>query len=314
MSNKKPHKKQRSGINTSYLSKMGLRNLVLNRSMTISSVSVLTACLMLIGISLTILFNMQSLVHGVEKQNVILAFVQDGADDSATRKVGEDLRLLENVTDVQFVSKEEAFADQMDSYGVDQHLFEGLIDNPLPDGYRITISNLDDFESTLTQIKAVDNVISVRESREVVTQISTLQKSISVICAVIVILLVIVSLFIITNTIRITMVSRKVDIMVMKSVGATDFFIRWPFMIEGIAIGLISGALSLLMIYLVEHLEGDAFGSLMTMFGGTTVSLFDKWYFVVPAYLLAGIVIGVIGCVVSISKYLRKEGSEANEI
>ena len=302
------------GLNTSYLTKMGFRNLVANRSMSLSSISVLTACLLLIGVSFLLLFNMKTLVSDVEKQNVVVAFVKDGIDETAKKQVQADLKAIPNVTEVQYVSKEEGFNEQLEDFGVERNMIDGVIENPLPDSYRITVSNIEEFSTTLAAIKAVANVESVRESQEIIKQISTLQKSVTFICLIIVAILIVVSLFIIANTIKITMVSRKVDIQVMKSVGATNVFICWPFMIEGIAIGLISGLIAMGLTYVVEITEGDALNSLFSLFGSSVVNISDFWYVLVIGYFVSGMLLGSFGSVVSIRKYLKKEGSEANDI
>ena len=302
------------GLNTSYLTKMGFRNLVTNRSMSLSSISVLTACLLLIGVSFLLLFNMKTLVSDVEKQNVVVAFVKDGLDEVSIKRVEAELKAIPNVTDVQYVSKEEGFNEQLEDFGVERNMIDGVIENPLPDSYRITVSNIEEFSTTLAAIKAVANVESVRESQEIIKQISTLQKSVTFICLIIVAILIVVSLFIIANTIKITMVSRKVDIQVMKSVGATNVFICWPFMIEGIAIGLISGLIAMGLTYVVEITEGDALNSLFSLFGSSVVNISDFWYVLVIGYFVSGMLLGSFGSVVSIRKYLKKEGSEANDI
>ena len=273
----KKRKKSRSsgGLNTSYLSKMGLRNLVANRSMSLASISVLTLCLLLIGISFLLLVNMRTLVSDVEKQNVVVAFVKDGIDESSIEKVRTDLEAIPNVTEVKYVSKEEGFSEQLDEFGVEKDMIEGVIENPLPNSYRITVSNIAEFSTTLAAIEAVENVESVRESQELINQISTLQKSLTFICVIIVVALIIVSLFIIANTIKITMVSRKVDIQVMKSVGATNTFICWPFMVEGISIGLISGLIAMTLTYAFEKIEGNALNSLFSLFGSQVVEVSD---------------------------------------
>ena len=302
------------GLNTSYLSKMGLRNLVANRSMSLASISVLTLCLLLIGISFLLLVNMRTLVSDVEKQNVVVAFVKDGIDDSSIEKVKTDLEAIPNVTEVKYVSKEEGFSEQLDEFGVEKDMIEGVIENPLPNSYRITVSNISEFSTTLAAIEAVENIESVRESQELINQISTLQKSLTFICVIIVVALIIVSLFIIANTIKITMVSRKVDIQVMKSVGATNIFICWPFMVEGISIGLISGLIAMTLTYAFEKIEGNALNSLFSLFGSKVVEVSDYWYFLVIGYFVSGMILGSFGSVVSIRKYLKKEGSEANDI
>ena len=151
-------KNRNGGLNTTYLTKMGIRNIFNNSTMSLSSISVLTACLLLIGVSFILVFNIRFLVSDVEKQNVVVAFVSDGIETGAIEQVGNDLRAIENVTAVEYVSKEEGFNEQLDEFGVDRDLLEGVIENPLPDSFRVTVSNIDLFDETLAQIKAVTNV------------------------------------------------------------------------------------------------------------------------------------------------------------
>ena len=341
--------KRIGGLNTSYLTKMGLRNLIANRTMSFSSISVLTACLLLIGVSVVLLGNMQKLVSDVEKQNVVVAFVKDGVDDAGLLDIYKKLISIENVgvkdedaesadgaeasadgaaaaqipavvtiadmengeNGVRLVRKQEAFDEQLDEFGVEREVIEDVIENPLPDSFRITVSNIESFSTTLAQIKVVENIESVRESQEIVNQITTMQKSITLICMILVAVLIIVSLFIIINTIRITMVSRRIDIQVMKSVGATNAFISWPFMIEGVFIGLFSGAIAFGLTFVLEMGEGSALKSLFALFGSDVVSVRDFLPYSVFAYILAGIILGAFGSVVSLLRYLKKEGSES---
>lgn len=314
MANKKNNKRSSGGLNPNYLTKMGAHNLIANRSMSFSSISVLTACLLLIGISVVILLNIQNLVKDVEKQNVVVAFVKLDADDETTAKVGTDLLAIPNVEAVEFVSKEQGYEEQLKEFGVEQDLFDDIIENPLPHSYRISVSNLEEFSVTLEQIKAVENVDVVRESQELVNQISTIQKSVTAICVIMVIVLAFVSMFIISNTIRITMVSRKIDIQVMKSVGATNLFICWPFMIEGVIIGFISGVISLLLTVAFQKFEGESLSSLLALFGSESISIIDHLPLLIVTYIFAGVIISSMGSVFSIRKYLKKEGSEAQDI
>ena len=313
MANKKSARRG-GGLNTNYLTKMGFHNLIVNRSMTLSSVSVLTVCLLLIGMSFLILANIQNLVKDVEKQNVVVAFAKEGVDEAGINKMNLDFYSIENVENVQFVSKEEGFREQKAEMGIEDDLLNGIIDNPLPDSFRITVSNMETFQTTLAAIKAVQNVDTVQESQEVVNKITLLQKSITAICLVMVVVLIIVSLFIITNTIRITMVGRKIDIQVMKSVGATNTFICWPFMIEGIMIGVVSGVIALILTYLFQVTEGDALNTLFELFGSSIVKVNDVLPVLFLGYMISGIFLGSFGSVVSIRKYLKKEGSEAAEM
>lgn len=314
MANKKNNKRSSGGLNPNYLTKMGAHNLIANRSMSFSSISVLTACLLLIGISVVILLNIQNLVKDVEKQNVVVAFVKLDADDATTAQVGNDLIAIPNVENIEFVSKEQGYEEQLKEFGVEQDLFDDIIKNPLPHSYRISLSNLEDFNTTLEQIKAVPNVDAVRESQELVNQISTIQNSVTAICVIMVIVLAFVSMFIISNTIRIAMVSRKIDIQVMKSVGATNLFICWPFMIEGVIIGFISGVISLLLTVAFQKFEGESLSSLLALFGSESISIIDHLPLLIVTYIFAGVIISSMGSVFSIRKYLKKEGSEAQDI
>lgn len=310
----KVNRKKGGGLNTGYLTKMGIHNLIANRSMSFSSISVLTACLLLIGVSFLLMLNIQALVNDVEKQNVIVAFMKDDATDEEISQARIDLYAIPNIAQIDYVSKEEAYKQQLADYGIDEDFFEGVIENPLPDSYRITLDSIDFFDQSLASIKAVNNIQTVRESQEIVDQITTLQKSITMICFILVAVLIVVSLFIISNTIRITMSNRKIDIQVMKSVGATNVFICWPFMIEGVFIGLISGLVSLILTFAFQAGQGNAMQSLFGLFGSTTVSFLDTLPVFVIGYLVAGVFLGSFGSVVSIRKYLKKEGSEANEL
>ncbi len=311
---KKDNKKRGGGLNTSYLTKMGAHNLVANGTMSFSSISVLSACLLLIGISMIIILNIQNLVKDVEKQNVVIAFVEDGADDATLAKVGTDLGAIANVVRPELVTKEEAYKEQLAEFGIEEGLFDDVIENPLPDSYRVYVENLEEFDATLQQIKAIEHVSAVRESQKIVSQITTMQKSITAICIMLVAVLGVVSIFIVSNTIKITMVSRKSEIQVMKSVGATNLFICWPFIIEGIIIGIVSGLISLGITFLVEHFQGEAMTNLFAMFGSEIVAFGEYLPLLAASYIAAGMIISSMGSIVSIRKYLKKEGSEANEI
>ena len=305
-------RKRSDGLNTTYLTKMGLRNLVANRTMSISSVSVLTACLLLIGVSALLGFNIRTLVKDVENQNVVVVFAADGLDQAGLDQIQADLTAIENVTDVEFVSREAAFEEQMKVIEVDEADLENIgIENPLPDSFRVTVKDIKSFDETLAKINGIPNIQYVRNDQEIVTQIRTLQNSVTIVCVVIVAVLVIVSLFIIGNTIRITMVSRKIDIQVMKSVGATNAFISWPFMIEGIFIGIIAGLLAMGLTYALQVSEGNALNSLLELFGSSTFTMTDFLPYFIVGYIVAGVLLGAFGSVVSLKRYLRKEGSES---
>ena len=305
--------KKKGGGSLGYLTKEGFKNIWLNRLMSVASISVLLSCLVMMGIAFMLIVNMQEIITNIEDSNVIVAFVDDNADDETVAKVRTDLMKIENVKDCEFVSKEEAFEEQLDALGGDRTLFEGM-DNPLPDSYRVVLDDLTLFDSTLRQIENTDNIQSVREDRELSQQVASIRKTVTYISFGVIIILLIVSLFIISNTIKITMFSRRLEIKIMKSVGATSWFIRWPFMIEGMSLGVISGVLSLGVVWGVYELVARSIGGSFSLFmSGGIVPFKDHALFILVAFLAVGIITGAFGSAVSISKYLKEQEYDPDE-
>ncbi len=305
--------KRASGGSIGYLTKEGFKNVWLNRLMSVASISVLLSCLVMMGIAFMLVVNMEKIITNIEDSNVIVAFVEDKASDETVSQVRTDLMKIENVKDCEFVSKEEAFEEQLEALGGDRTLFEGM-DNPLPDSYRVILDDLTQFDSTLRQIKSVDNVQSVREDRELSQQVASIRKTVTYISVGVIIILLIVSLFIISNTIKITMFSRRLEIKIMKSVGATSWFIRWPFMVEGMSLGIISGLLSLGVVWGVYELVANSIGGGFSLFmSGGIVEFKDYALFILLAFLAVGIITGAFGSAVSISKYLKEQEYDPDE-
>ncbi len=305
--------KKTSGSSIGYLTKEGFRNIWLNRLMSVASISVLLSCLVMMGIALMLVVNMEKIITNIEDSNVIVAFIDDDATDETVAQVRTDLMKIQNVKNCEFVSKEDAFEEQLDALGGDRTLFEGM-ENPLPDSYRVILDDLNLFDSTLREIKSVNNIQSVREDRELSQQVASIRQTVTYISFGVIIILLIVSLFIISNTIKITMFSRRLEIKIMKSVGATSWFIRWPFMVEGMSLGVISGVLSLGVVWgayeLVARSMGNSFGFLMQ---GGIVDFKDYALFILVAFLAVGVVTGAFGSAVSIRKYLKEQEYDPDE-
>ena len=182
--------KRASGGSIGYLTKEGFKNVWLNRLMSVASISVLLSCLVMMGIAFMLVVNMEKIITNIEDSNVIVAFVDDDASDETVSQVRTDLMKIENVKDCEFVSKEEAFEEQLEALGGDRTLFEGM-ENPLPDSYRVILDDLTQFDSTLRQIKNVDSVQSVREDRELSQQVASIRKTVTYISVGVIIILLI---------------------------------------------------------------------------------------------------------------------------
>ena len=298
-----------------YLTKEGFRNLWSNRLMSFASVAVLLSCMIMIGSAFMLLVNIQSVIDNIEDKNVIMVYVAQDADEAAVTQLGDELKALKNVSHIEFVDKETAFKQEIENLGTDATYFEG-VENPLPDVYKVSVDMMENFDETSKEIEKLENVDSIRDDKDIATVLINIRSSVTYLSVGIIALLMLVSLFIISNTIRITMFSRRLEISIMKSVGATNGFIRWPFVIEGILLGVISAAVSLGAVWgiyeLVKNSVADMLGGIMDI--GSSLVLFTDYLLVIlAAFLIIGILSGVVGSMVSIQRYLKEQGGVTYE-
>lgn len=299
------------GISLKYLTKEGFRNVWVNRLMSLASVSVLMACLVIIGLGAMIFFNINALLDTVEGQNVIMVYFEDGTTDEQLENAATQIKNMTNVQECTFVSKEEAFEEYMSSKGEDATLFEGLDENPMPDGYRVVVKDLNKFSATVDDLWNLENVESIRENSDIADKLIDIRKAVTIVITGMVGLLFIVSLFIISNTIRITMFSRKLEISIMKAVGATNWFIRWPFMIEGMLLGILAGLLSFGVLAGLYQGMVYVFKDLLSLF--TPVGFGEYAVYILLIFVGIGIFTGSFGSLISMGKYLKEQGSVVSE-
>mgnify|MGYP003290428776 FL=1 len=299
------------GASLKYLTKEGFRNVWVNRLMSLASITVLMACLVIIGLGSMIYFNINALLDNIESQNVVMVYVQDGVSDEDTTKMGNEIKVMNNIEDCIFVPKEDAFAAQLESMGEDAVLLEGLDENPLPDAYKVVVKDLTMFDQTVSELKAMQNVENVRENSDLADKLVSVRKAVTIVIAGMVALLFIVSLFIISNTIRITMFSRKLEISIMKAVGATNWFIRWPFMIEGMVIGVTSSLVSFGLLAGLYQGMIYVFKNMLAIFTPVSFGAYAGWILLI--FMGIGIFTGSFGSLISMGKYLKEQGSVVSE-
>ena len=296
------------GASLKYLTHEGFRNIWVNRLMSLASVTVLLACLVIIGVGAMAYFNINALLDKVEAQNVVMVYVTKGSDDLTTSTVGLELQKLSNIETCEFIPKEDALKEQIEELGGDNAIFEGLTENPLPDAYRVTLKDLSQFSQTVSQIKGIANVDSVRENSDLASKLMSVRHAVTIVSVGLVVMLFLVALFIIANTIRVTMYSRRMEISIMKSVGATNWFVRWPFVVEGIVIGLVAGILASVLLLLLYNSVMQVITGIAAFFVPIPVTDLILPYTLV--FVIAGAAFGAVGGAISIGKYLRKGGSE----
>lgn len=301
------------GTSLKYLTHEGFRNVWVNRLMSLASVTVLMACLIIMGAGIMIYFNINNVVDKVQSQNVVMVYVADDATEDETTQIGTSLEGISNVESCEFVPKEVAFQEQIQSMGGDAALFEGFDEIPLPDAYKVTVKDLSQFENTVSQIKQINKVDSVRENSDLASKLLSLRHAVSIVSVGLVIMLFLVALFIISNTIRITMFSRKLEISIMKAVGATNWFIRWPFMIEGMILGTISGIVSLGVLWGLYAVAEKVFTQTLSLIGFSLVPFSEYWWQILLVFVAIGLFTGGFGSLVSMAKYLKEQGSVVSD-
>lgn len=301
------------GTSLKYLTHEGFRNVWVNRLMSLASVTVLMACLIIMGAGIMIYFNINNVVDKVQSQNVVMVYVADDASEDETTQIGTSLKGISNVESCEFVPKKVAFQEQIQSMGGDAALFEGFDEIPLPDAYKVTVKDLSQFENTVSQIKQINKVDSVRENSDLASKLLSLRHAVSIVSVGLVVMLFLVALFIISNTIRITMFSRKLEISIMKAVGATNWFIRWPFMIEGMILGTISGIVSLGVLWGLYAVAEKVFAQTLSLIGFSLVPFSEYWWQILLVFVAIGLFTGGFGSLVSMAKYLKEQGSVVSD-
>ncbi len=294
--------------NIGYLTKEGFRNLRVNKLMSVASITVLFSCLMLIGIAFMLLVNINAFISGIESENVIMVYAEMDADEYEYIKLGNDLRSLGNISSVENIDNEVAYQEILAEMDEQLRNYLGsLNENPLPDAYRVTVADMSGFDGVVSEIKMLDNIQRVYENSTLARQLEGVRSSVQYISIGMIALLFIVSLFIISNTIKVTMFSRRLEISIMKSVGATNSFIRWPFMVEGITIGIIAGLLATGAVWGVYEFALSSFTSVLSGFGkDIQIDFLDYALYLVAAFVGIGIFTGIFGSATSIRKYLKE--------
>ena len=292
-----------------YLTKEGFRNVWVNRLMSVASVAVLMSCLVMLGIAFMLIVNVQSIMDNIESQNVVMVYLEEDATKTEVETAERDILALDNVKKCEYIDKDTAFKQQIDELGTDATYFEG-VENPLPDLFKVSISDMTRFESTVSALNSINNVDTVRDNKDIASTLIQIRKTVTYVSFGIIVVLLIISLFIIANTVRITMFTRRLEINIMKSVGATNWFIRWPFIVEGMVLGVIAGILSTGVVWGAYKLLEPTVTSLFTMISRDFKfePFMSYVVYIFAAFIIIGIFSGGIGSLISIQKYLRERG------
>ncbi len=288
----------------------GFSNVFKNKKSTGASLMIMCATMIIFGIFLILGENINHFVDQVESEQGIQVFVKNEATQEQIDQLGEDIRKIDGVSTVDFVSKDEALEQMKERFGERQDLLDGYEgeNNIFTASYVVTLTDLTKSQEVQDQINTYTDVVKKIQSKdEVVTTLINLANGIKIVTGVILALLIIISIFIIANTIKLTVHARRKEISIMKYVGATNSFIRWPFIVEGMIIGVLASIISIVIVggaytFIADKLVSSEFMQLINM---SLISFGDMFNSIIFVYMLLGIGIGVLGSMISMRKYLK---------
>ncbi len=292
-----------------YLIKEGFKSVFKNKKATIASLGTMCATMFIFGLFFTLGENINFFVKGLKEDQAMRVNITREATEEEVQTLKEEIMKIPgvNAEKIQYVSQEEAMATLKDALGDNAYVADPFGADIYPRGYIVRLSDLELNLQVQEQINKLDNVSSITNANQTVTALVTVANGIRIVTLVLLVLLIVISIFIISNTIKLTVHARRKEISIMKYVGATNSFIRFPFMIEGILIGIVAGAITILLL-------GVAYNGIMPTFASTDiavnmginiVSFGELFTSIAIVYLILGIGIGVVGSSISMRKYLE---------
>ena len=291
-----------------YLIGEGFANVFKNKKSTGASLMIMCATMIIFGIFLILGENINHFVDEVESVQGVQVFINNDATQEQIDEIGDKIRQIDGVSTVEYVSKDDALQQMKDRFGDKQDLLEGYEENNIfPASYVVTLTDLTKSQEVQDQILTFDNIKKITSKDETVTTLINLANGIKIVTGVILVLLVIISIFIIANTIKLTVHARRKEISIMKYVGATNGFIRWPFIVDGMIIGVFASIISIAIVgfaynIIAQKLISSEFMQVINM---SLVTFGDMFNSIIFVYMLLGIGIGALGSVISMRKYLK---------
>lgn len=282
----------------------GISNMFSHGFMSFAAIGITVACLLIMGTFTLVAVNADAQLKDLERDNEILAYVDENYTQAQAKALRSRLEAVDNVASATFITKEQAMEDFIAKYP-DEDYFQDLDPSILRDRYAIKVKDLTRQSQTVTQIKAVTGIAKVNAYEELAGGFITIRNIATVICVALIAVLFVVSVFIISNTIKLTTFDRKDEIAIMKMVGATNGFIRWPFVYEGFMLGLTGAVLAFLLQWGLYEAIAKGVGESDTLQLISVVPFAQLWQPVAGVFLAAGILIGVGGSLSAIRRFLQ---------
>ena len=287
-----------------YYWKEGFRNIFKHGFMSIAAVLIMVACLLLTGTVTLIAYNIDLSITELQQSNEIVVWIDENLTTREARALGSEFDQIDNIATIEFIDRDEALEDYRQELGDDAYILEdyGSDNNPLRNSFVFTMKDPSLEEDTIAQIEAVEGADDVRADEAVISRLMQIQNVFNIVALAMVVGLAVISIFIISNTVKLAMFARREEISIQKIVGATNWFIRWPFVIEGMVLGLLAGGLAFLAQWgLYTELHGIVSGVIPYF---QIVPFESVRWLVLGVYCGAGVLFGIGGSVTSIRKFM----------
>ena len=288
-----------------YLIGEGFRNVFKNKKSTFACLAIMCATMLIFGIFFVIGKNIRNAIDQIESSQAIEVFIVNDATDEEIEKLGQELLEIDGVNTIQFKTKEQALNQMKEILKNNQDILIGF--DIFPASYIVKLTDLTLSSQVQEKINKLDNVKNINSSDETSEKLVSIGSTINIITGIILVLLILISIFIIGNTIKLTVHARRKEISIMKYIGATNSFIRAPFVVEGIIIGTIASMISVLLIGLAYNMISNRIlgSSLNNIIGFNLLSFNELFSLIIIVYVALGIGIGILGSAMSMRKYLK---------
>ncbi|WP_294147780.1 permease-like cell division protein FtsX [uncultured Selenomonas sp.] len=280
------------------------RSLRRNNWMSFASIGTVAVSLFVLGVFLLLVLNMNRMASALESQVQISVYLEDGLSADDRQDIASDIEALQGIESIRYISKDEAKARLEDRLGDQKYLLDALGDkNPLPDSFEVVVKSPDLVETAAKAIDRMDGVQEAKYGQDVIEHLFAITRLIRIFGLVLMVLLAGATLFIISNTIRLTVFARRKEIAIMKYVGATDWFIRWPFLLEGMVLGFVGGVIAAVALRSFYAAMAAKITDTLTFF--PLMPQYPSMNYITVALLLAGMAIGALGSALSLKRFLK---------
>lgn len=286
-----------------FLLGQGIKNIFTHGFMSFASVAVITACLFIMGCFSLITLNIDNMIAEMQSQNRVIAYVDEDLSEEQARALESKVSKVKNIETCEFLTREEAMTSFESDYDAD--LFENIDSSVFRHRYVLSLTDLSLMQETKADLENISGIADVRAHLDYAEKFVTLRNIVSIVSVILVVTLIVVSLFIMTNTIKLATFTRREEIAIMRMVGATNGFIRLPFVVEGLVLGALGGAVAYGLVALVYHLATEKLLAAMA-FGFVVLVPFSTVALpLLGVFLGVGILVGVLGGVSAIRNYLK---------